>query len=54
MADPKDKIIALLEKQRKAIEAQREASEKIRQEREKAAIDETALPSPSQSQLPNK
>lgn len=54
MSDPKDKIVAILDKQRKAIEAQREVSKQIEAERAQRAISETALPSPFLTQPLNK
>ena len=52
--DAKDKLIKLLETQKRAIEAQKAESERIKREREQKAKDETGGSSPSQSQPPNK
>ena len=54
MTNPKDKLIKLLETQKKTIEAQKAESERIAREREQKVRDETAQSSPSLSQSPNK
>ena len=53
MADPKEKLNQLLKKQRDLINAQREASKKLENERLQKAIDETALSFPPPAQPPN-
>jgi hypothetical protein len=54
MTDIKTKITDLLEKQKKAIEAQRAESERIAKERQDTAINEKGQSAPFQSQPPNK
>jgi hypothetical protein len=52
--DAKDKLMKLLETQKKAIEAQKAESERIVKEREQKAKDETGGSSPSLTQPPNR
>ena len=54
MADPKQKIQALIDKQRKAIDAQRAESERIEKERLNNSTNGTGRSSPFPSQPPNK
>ena len=53
MTTPKDKLIKLLDTQKKAIEAQRAESDRLAKEREQKAKDETVLSFPSPLQPPN-
>jgi hypothetical protein len=53
MDDPKQKITALLEKQKQAIEAQRAASKAIEEQRQRDATGGTGLSFPRQAQPPN-
>lgn len=54
MADPKQKINDLLEKQKQVIEAQKAASQAIQKEREAVTSSETVQPLPPAGQLQNK
>ena len=54
MHDAIQKLQSLVDKQKRAIEAQRAESERIKEERQQKSINETALSSRPQSQPPNK
>lgn len=54
MADPKQKLNDLINKQQKLLEAQRAESERLAKEKEQQAIAEKVQRGLSQSQPPNK
>ena len=54
MSDPKEKLQALVDRQKKIIDAQKEAQAQLEKERQQAAINGTVQSSPSSSQPLNK